>query len=218
MENHAANGTRGHDPVASIALAAVGALALCAAWFLPWWTMEARAPQYGQRTLVVEVNPRGVQGDVFEVDTLGHYVGIRKMETFAPLERAVAPFGIAAALLGIAAVSFLRRRWLRALAVAPAVLMPAIFLADLGHTMNRAANERDPEAALNLILKERIDTKLFGEYVVAQFKITARPGAGLYGAATAALAGLGLLFACPIPLRKPGTQPDFAKETRYGHP
>ena len=192
---------RAPDRVASFTLLVVALLALSWAWVAPWWEMQARAPQYGLRTLIVEVNPRGAAGDVFEVDTLGHYVGIAKMENFAPLERRLAPFGLAAAILGMLAAPWLRRPWQRLLAVLPAVTMPVFFLLDLDRTMARAANDRDPDAALNLVLGH-IDTRLFGEYVLAQFKVSARPGIGLYLAGIAALLGLGLVFAVPLQLGK----------------
>src|SRR5947209_5566697 len=110
------------DTAASSTLLVVALLCLGFAWTSPWWVMEARAPQYGQRTLIVQVNPRTVSGDVFEVDNLGHYVGIRKMETFAPLERLLAPIGFALAIAGVIVVPFLRKRWQRAGAASPAIL------------------------------------------------------------------------------------------------
>lgn len=189
---------RSPDVAASTTIFAVAVLCLACSWAMPWWEMEARAPQYGQRTLLVEVNPRGVSGDTFEVDALGHYVGIRKMETFAPVERKLAPIGFFATLLTLLTVPFLRRKSWRALLAAPAVLLPVIFCIDLDITMARAANDRDPEAALNLIFSH-IDTKLFGEYVVAQFKVTARPGVGLWLAAVAALLVVGLVLSQPLP-------------------
>ncbi|HYZ87965.1 MAG TPA: NosD domain-containing protein, partial [Myxococcales bacterium] len=190
---------RAPDVAASTALFAVAVLCLACSWALPWWEMQARAPQYGQRTLLVQVNPRGVTGDTFEVDGLGHYVGIRKMETFALVERRLAPLGFIAAFAALLFVSFLRRTWQRALAAAPAILLPVVFCIDLDVTMARAANDRDPDAALNLIFSH-IDTKLFGEYVVAQFKVTAVPGVGLWLAGVAALLTIGLVFAAPLPL------------------
>ncbi len=188
---------RSPDTAASTTLLIVALLCLGAAWTMPWWVMEARAPQYGQRTLIVQVSPRGVSGDVFEVDTLGHYVGIRKMENFAPLERQLAPIGMLAAIAGVVMTPFLRKRWQRAVAALPAVLLPVFFMADLDMTMSRAANDRDPDAALNLILSH-IDTRLFGEYVVAQFRVTAKAGVGLWLAGVAALLAVGLAFAVPL--------------------
>src|SRR5205085_83597 len=147
--------------IATATLVVVALAALGASWFLPWWTMEARAPQYGQRVLLVEVNPSGVQGDVFELDALGHYVGIRPLGTLAHFERRVAPVGMAVAFVGLLVAPWLRRRWRRALALLPVIALPAVFLADLDYWMKVGTNRRDPGAALNLTVKD-IDTRLVG--------------------------------------------------------
>ncbi|MFN8544943.1 MAG: nitrous oxide reductase family maturation protein NosD [Candidatus Binatia bacterium] len=185
------------DAVASVTIALVAAVALVAAWFLPWWVMKSQAPQYGQRVLVVAVGPRDVEGDVREVDLLGHYVGIRPMGTLAHIERTLAPVGMAGAVLGMAAAPWLRPRWLRVLAVLPTLMMPPLVLADLKVWMTKAVNQRDPEAALNLTVS-RIDPKLFGTYEVGQFKVSAEMGTGFYLATLAGLLGTGLVFAAPL--------------------
>jgi hypothetical protein len=136
------------DRVATCTLALVGALAIGTAWWLPWWVMNARAPQYGQRTLVVQVSPRTVVGDVHELDMLGHYVGIRPLGTLASIERTLAPLGMLGAIGGLLVAPWFRRRTLRLLAVAPAVFMPLFLLVDLHLWMDKAVNERDPNASL----------------------------------------------------------------------
>jgi nitrous oxidase accessory protein len=198
-----ATGNRGRegdapDAIASMTIVLVAAVALVAAWMLPWWVMKARAPQYGQRTLVVEVGPRDVGGDVHEIDMLGHYVGIRPMRALAQIERHLAPLGMLAAFVGLVVAPWLRRRWMRFVAVLPALIMPLILLADLKLWMAKAANERDPNAALNLTVN-RIDPKLFGAYDVGQFKVETELGGGFYVASLAGLLGLGLVFAMPLP-------------------
>jgi nitrous oxidase accessory protein len=193
------DGDKTPDKVAVWTLVAVAALALAASWWLPWWTMEARAPQYGQRVLVVQVNPTGVQGDTFEMDALGHYVGIRPLGDLAQFERKAAPVGLALACAGLLTAPWLRRRWLRALAVLPVIVMPAVFIADLGYWMRVATNRRDESAALNLTVKE-IDTKVIGKYAVGQFSVNAILSAGLFGATTAGLLSIGLIFSAPLPL------------------
>jgi hypothetical protein len=112
-DSAARDGSRAADPVACFTIVLVAAAALSAAWVLPWWIMKARAPQYGQRTLVIQIGPRTVDGDVREVDMLGHYVGIRPMGTLARVERALAPLGMLGAFGGILLVPWLRRRWPR---------------------------------------------------------------------------------------------------------
>jgi nitrous oxidase accessory protein len=187
------------DVVSTWTIVIVAVLALAAAWWLPWWTMEARAPQYGQRVLLVEVNPTTVQGDIFELDALGHYVGIRPLGGLAKFERGFAPIGMALACVGLLSAPWMRRRWQRALLLLPVIAMPLVFLGDVHYWMNRATNDRDPHAALNLTVKS-IDTKIVGKYSVGQFSVDAVLSAGLFGVGTAGLLSLGLIFAAPLPL------------------
>ncbi len=189
------------DRAACLTIVLVAAAALAAAWVLPWWIMKAKAPQYGQRTLVIMIGPRTVEGDVREVDMLGHYVGIRPMGTLARVERALAPLGMLGATAGIALAAWARRRWLRALLVLPALLMPFVLLMDLQLWMDAAVNERDPTASLNLTVS-RIDPKLFGEYEVGQFHVATELGGGFYLAGVAGLLGLGLVFVRPLPRQR----------------
>jgi nitrous oxidase accessory protein len=187
------------DVVSTWTLVLVAIVALAAAWWLPWWTMEARAPQYGQRVLIVQVNPTGVRGDTFELDALGHYVGIKPLGGLASFERGMAPAGMALACVGLLVAPWLKRRWQRALALVPVIAMPLVFLADVRHWMHVATNERDPHAALNLTVKN-IDTKIVGKYSVGQFSVDAVLSAGLFGVGTAGLLSIGLIFAAPLPL------------------
>ena len=186
------------DPVAVWTLVIVAAVALAASWYLPWWTMEARAPQYGQRVLVVHVSPTGVKGDTSELDALGHYVGIRPLGGLARFERSFAPVGLGLACAGLLVAPWLRRRFLRALVLLPVIAMPAVFIIDLGYWMKVTSNDRDEGAALSLTVKE-IDTKVVGKYAVGQFAVEGILSAGLFGAGTAGLLSLGLIFAAPLP-------------------
>jgi nitrous oxidase accessory protein len=189
------------DWAASLTIALVAALALATAWALPWWVMKARAPQYGQRTLVVQVSPRTVEGDVRELDMLGHYVGIRPLAALARVERMLAPVGMLGAIGGLLVAPFLRGRALCLLAVLPALFMPLFLLVDLNLWMHKAVNDRDPNASLNLTVST-IDPKILGEYDVGQFKVAAELGGGFYLATTGALLGLGLVFVRPLRFRR----------------
>jgi nitrous oxidase accessory protein len=189
-----------HDRAAVVTIVLVATLAIILSWLLPWWIMKARAPQYGQRILVIDVGPRDVNGDVREIDMLGHYVGIQPMGGLARFERALAPLGMTGAVFGILLAPWLRRRWMRLLFVLPAVLMPLILLVDLKFWMTKAVNDRNPEAALTLTT--RINPKLFGDYDVGQFKVATELGGGFYVAAIGGLLGLGLVFAAPLRIPK----------------
>lgn len=147
------------------------ALALLASLLFPWWRMENRAPQYGMRVLWVNVSPFGVQGDIKEIDGLGHYVGMRPMGSLARVERALAPFAMAAAVAAALALPALKERAAN-LSAAVVMLVPVGFVADLWAWQRYTVSHLDPRAALNLIA-DRVDAQLVGEYSVAQFHVLA---------------------------------------------
>ena len=205
-----------------LVLAVYAAVLLAASATLPWWRMESRAPQYGMRVLWVDVHPGRVEGDVREIDGLGHYVGIRPLAALARVERMLAPVGMLGALAGLLVAPWLRGRALRLLAILPALFMPVFLLVDLNLWMHKAVNDRDPNASLSLTVSA-IDPKILGEYDVDQFKVAAELGGGLYLAAPGALLGLGLVFARPRltssavampPERSTGRSPEMARSSR----
>ena len=174
-------------------LAFYAAALLVVSMSLPWWRMDSRAPQYGQRVLVVDVSPIGVKGDLKELDTLGHYVGMRSIETFAPLERKLAPYAVGLVALLALALPFLRSR-VRVVAALPVIAVPFGFVADLWAWQQYAVTHLDPTAALNMIAN-RVDARVYGHYAVAQFQVDAYFQAGFWLVVVAAANVLGLLIA-----------------------
>jgi nitrous oxidase accessory protein len=175
-------------------LALQAAALLAFACLLPWWRMENRAPQYGLRVLWVEVSPLGVAGDVKEIDGLGHYVGMRSIESLAHVERMFAPYGMALAVACALALAFARGGRLRNLAALAVVAVPLGFVADLWFWQWYAVSHLEPTAALHLI-SNRIQARLVGDYSVAQFKVHAEFAAGFWLALVAAVDALGFLVA-----------------------
>jgi nitrous oxidase accessory protein len=168
--------------------------------------MENRAPQYGMRVLVIEVSPLGVSGDAKEIDTLGHYVGIRSVESFALLERALAPYAIGLTALAAFALPLLRpSRW-RTLLAAAVIAVPVGFAADLWAWQHHAVSDIDPHAPLNLIAN-RVQARLIGAYSVAQFKVEAHFAAGFWHAVVAAMNALGFIVAEGRRRAKPALAP-----------
>ncbi len=175
-------------------LAVYAAVLVCASLALPWWRMECRAPQYGQRVLVLGVSPTGVEGDARELDILGHYVGMRNLETFAPIERAVAPFAILLTALIALALPFLRPGWPRRFAMAAVIAVPFGFALDLFVWQQYAVTHLDPNAALNMI-SNRVQARIIGEYRVAQFRVNASFDAGFWLALVAGANVIGFWLA-----------------------
>src|SRR5262249_56065485 len=114
-----------------------------------------------------------------EIDTLGHYVGMRSIETLATVERALAPYGIALAVAGALALLGLRPGRLRKFAALIVVSVPIGFVVDLWAWQRFAVTHLEPSAALHLI-SNRIDARLVGDYAVAQFQVHAAFAAGFW--------------------------------------
>jgi nitrous oxidase accessory protein len=186
--------TRGWASPSGFFLAFYAAILLVVALALPWWRMDSRAPQYGQRVLVVSVSPTGVSGDLHEIDTLGHYVGMRSVESFAPIERKLAPFAVGWVALLALSLPFLRTFRFRLLAAGAVIAVPAFFAVDLWAWQRFAVTHLDKAAPLSMIA-DRVDARLIGEYAVAQFKIYASFEVGFWLAVIAAANVIGFLVA-----------------------
>jgi copper chaperone NosL len=165
----------------------LAAVALLVSLALPYWEMTLLAPQYpGGLKVAIYLGPRGLAGDVAEVNGLNHYIGMMKLEEAATFERAIAPFGVAI-LAALAALAAAIRRRLAMLLVVPVILFPFVFLADLAYWLWYFGHHLDPTAALSSAIKPFMPPVL-GTGRVGQFAVIARFGPGLYLAFAAALA------------------------------
>ena len=185
-----------HASPARRVLALSAAVLLVAALWLPWWRMECRAPQYGQRVLVVDVSPTAVRGDIKELDELGHYVGMMPLDRFAPVERRLSPYAVAlVALVAVSAAvrdargaSASRSCWSRAARLPRRSLGLAALRRDPPRQDGGAQHDREPREA-----------RVFGSYAVAQFKVEAYFQAGFWLVLVAAANVIGFLVAERLP-------------------
>ncbi len=158
--------------------------------FLPFWELELQAPQYPQG-LHVKLYINKVAGDINEIDSLNHYIGMRSLTEAAPLERSLSIFMI----VGIALLTFASvyiHNPLAFLLSIPAIFFPAIFLGDLFFWMYSFGTNLDPHAPLSNSVKPFVPP-LLGEGYVGQFKTIAYWDIGLFmsiGASILILIGL----------------------------
>lgn len=156
---------------------AVARVCLLVSIFLPWWHMELDAPQYPQGLFLTAYVDR-LEGDVREIDSLNHYIGMRPLGEAAHYEKAVAVWAIIAMVLLIEAAAFVHTRWAVLLAL-PAIFFPIGFLADLQYWMHTFGQNLDPGAALSSSIKPFTPTVL-GEGGIGQFKTYADLGTGFW--------------------------------------
>ncbi len=158
----------------------------------PYWEMDLFAPQYPRGLHITAYTDR-LEGDLFEIDTLNHYIGMRPLEEAAQFEKSMSVIGIVALALLIVAATFIHTKWVTLFAL-PAVFMPAIFLADLFWWMRNFGLNLDETAPLSSAIEPFVPNVL-GRGMIAQFETLALPGTGLYMATMASvLVAVGLYF------------------------
>ena len=119
---------------AGLLAAAAGCLLI--SLFLPYWQITMFAPQYPAGLTVTSFVNR-MAGRVDEVNILNQYIGMKPLETAAPVEKRFAvTLIVALALLVVAAVKIHSpfAAWLSL----PAILYPLIFLGDFWSPLYRS--------------------------------------------------------------------------------
>ncbi len=173
-------------------LLGAAALLLLISIFLPYWKMTLLAPQY-PGGLSVNTFVNRLEGDVGEIDGLNHYIGMRPLGEAAQLERSLSIFLIAAIALLVLGAILIHNQFAAVLTI-PAVLYPAIFLADMYYWMRNFGLNLDPTAPLSSAIKPFIPP-ILGEGKVAQFRTIATLEIGMYLAILASILILiGLYF------------------------
>ena len=158
--------------------------------FVPYWKMTLHAPQYPEGLHVAAYVNRLV-GDVHEIDALNHYIGMRKLEEAAQLERTLSVAMLIVLVLMVEGAVHVHSRW-ALLFTLPAVLFPPFFLLDLYYWLNHFGQHLDKAAPLSSAIKP-FTPPVLGKGVIGQFSTVAFPGLGLVLASIASvltLAGL----------------------------
>tara|TARA_A100001391_G_scaffold158309_1_gene116710 strand:- start:1071 stop:1748 length:678 start_codon:yes stop_codon:yes gene_type:complete len=159
--------------------------------FVPFWHMELVAPQYPENLhLIAYVNH--LAGDVAEIDSLNHYIGMRPLGEAAQIERSVGVYVMIFFVLMLELASWVHSRW-TVLLVLPVLLFPVVFLVDLHLWMSHFGLNLDPDAPLSNSIDPFVPPVL-GTGMVGQFKTVAAPGLGLMLSTGASLVILVALF------------------------
>lgn len=164
--------------VVVLTLCAVGAFG--ASLGFPWWKLQLYAPQY-PRGLTLIISLTKIDGDVHEISTLNHYIGMASLADAAQLEKKIAVYAVAAlGIITLALMLFSGRKFTRWLFV-PGLLFPLGFLADSYYWMYKFGHNLDPKAPLTV---EPFTPQLFGNGEIGQFMTFAVPQLGFVLAVT----------------------------------
>ena len=155
----------------------VAALVLIPVMFvpaLPVWRMIMHAPQYPEGLNLV-IYPNTIKGDVDKVNTLNHYVGMKKItpddfKEFGYLPLALTLFGTLALLAAL-----VNRRWLAILGWVVFTGFSAYMFSDYARWLWHYGHDLDPRAPISL---PAFTPPLIGLKHMANFKVLSLPGPG----------------------------------------
>ena len=173
-------------------LFSAAALLLMVSLLVPYWVLRLKAPQF-PHGLTITAYVNRLEGDVGELEGLNHYVGLGSFNDAATFERSVAIAAIIVLAGLLVAALLIHSRWVLLL-VAPALVFPLVFLADLQYWLWNFGHNLDPAAPLAAAVGE-FTPPIFGPAEIAQFDTLALPGPGLILAFLASgLAAAGLFY------------------------
>ena len=157
---------------------AIAAALAATAIALPLWGFAMSAPQYPGETLQVWITRTGIAGDVHEVETLQHYIGVRFPTELPELRWATAGIVALAVLLALAAVAggTLTARPFRigcAVAVVGFLIASAVAVQS---RLYRVGHERDRSAPIRAV--RDFTPPLVGPVKVGNFTVWSFPHLG----------------------------------------
>lgn len=124
----------------------LAAVLLAAAAWLPLWEMTLHAPQY-PRGLTLTAYGTRLEGDIQEVNTVNHYVGVEPISSEAIPELSLFPFLVGGLVVLVLAGAVLARNRILRILVGFSVWAFAIgFLVDLQWWLYRSGHERNADA------------------------------------------------------------------------
>jgi len=146
---------------------------------MPIWKFSLEAPNYPKEAfpygLPVFIHFDGLSGEVHEMNTINHYVGMAHMERGGIYEQALAPYSLIMLAILLALFIIYNNKWIDKLMIIP-VLLPFLFMGIygywlywFGHTLHGGAITIKPFMPI-----------LLGDGKVAQFTTHAYPVIGFW--------------------------------------
>ena len=160
-----------------LALALVGAAAV-----LPLWHSFLTAPQYPDGLEFVAYGTK-VTGDLTEIDSLNHYVGMRPFRPDDLPEMALWPVGLGLAVLAVAVATLARHRLAGRLACFYLWSFPLGILAVIQIRLYQFGHDLDPAAAFRM---DGFTPLAVGPTTVWNFTAWSVPGLGVFSLLAAA--------------------------------
>jgi len=147
---------------------------------IPIWAVSLEAPNYPKEAfpegIPVYFHFDGYSGEVHEMNTINHYVGMDPMWVGGHLERAIGPYALLSLILIMVLFIAYNKKILNYLMLIPVVL-PLLFLADYAYWLYWFGHNLHDWGAFKI--KPFMPT-VFGDGKIAQFTTHSYPTIGFY--------------------------------------
>ncbi len=147
---------------------------------MPIWYVSLEAPNYPKEAfpdgIPVYFHLDGYSGDVHEMNTINHYIGMFPMEHGGQLERKIVPYLLLVITLMIIWFNFIKNKWASLLMI-PTVVMPIGFMIDYSGWLYWFGHNMQNFGAFTI--KPFMPT-VFGDGKVAQFTTHSYPNIGFF--------------------------------------
>jgi nitrous oxidase accessory protein len=162
-------------PGFKVVLAAIALLLVVSSLVLPLWQTNLAAPQYPDGLTLVAYGNRA-EGDLEEVDSLNHYIGMRPFRIEEFPEVGLWPIGVAAAAVAVLVSVIFGRRLAGRLARVYLWLFPLSILAVIQIRLYQFGHDLDPAAAFRM---DGFTPRVVGPTNVWNFTAWSWPGTGI---------------------------------------
>ena len=166
-------------------LAAAAGVAMLAAIFLPLWQMTMISNQYPEG-LRMWIYAYKLTGDLQEINTLNHYIGMHPLDSQHFAELRILPFSFALGALLCLLAATLRRRSVTTLVLLGGLVSGLVSMAIMFYELYNYGHNLDPKAAIDV---PPFTPPPIGSNQIANFHVTTffHLGSVLFIAAIAAL-------------------------------
>ncbi len=165
---------RGDLSRASRILVGAAAVLLILSTFLPIWTVTLHAPQYPDG-LSLQLYSHKVAGEIQEVNTLNHYIGMQEIEPDEFPEFRFIPFFILRFLALAVLAMMVARTEIAALGWIDFVVFGVVMLADFQRWLYEYGHNLSPSAPIRM---EPFTPRFLGTTEVANFTVSSWPATG----------------------------------------
>lgn len=146
---------------------------------LPLWNFSLEAPNYPKEAfpsgLPVFIHFDGLSGEVHEMNTINHYVGMAPMQRGGIYEKALAPYALIALAILLSLFIIYNNKWIDRAMIIPVVL-PLVFIAIYGYWLYWFGHNLEGGA---ISIKPFMPV-ILGDGKVAQFTTHAYPVVGFW--------------------------------------